>query len=86
MSRYLPTLIALGCCGLVAAGQVWLSHMRIELTQKTQKTQDERTALSHELQGLRLEVASLSRPERLRRLAQTKLDMAPPRPMQVLQP
>jgi len=39
-----------------------------------------------ETSKLRLEIASLTRPERLRELAQTRLHMTPPRPMQVLRP
>jgi len=86
MKRHLPMLTILGCFGLLAAGQVWLSHMRIELSQQTQRLENEHAALSHELQNLRLEQASLSRPERLRRIAQKQLNMSPARPMQVLQP
>lgn len=86
MSHHLPLALALGCCGLLAAGQVWLSHMRIDQTHQTQKIAGQQAALSHELQNLRLELASLSRPERLRRIAQERLHMGPPQPMQVLQP
>jgi|AMFO01.1.fsa_nt_gi cell division protein FtsL len=86
MSRHLPMITVLASCGLLAAAQVWLSHMRIELTHQSQRVADEQAAVSHELQNLRLELASLARPERLRRIAQEQLHMGPPQPMQVLQP
>jgi len=77
----IPLMIA-----LFAAGQVWLSHIRYELSQGMQKLTEEKQEAALETSKLRLEIASLTRPERLRELAQTRLHMAPPRPMQVLRP
>jgi len=71
---------------LLAAGQVWLSHVRYDLSQNTQILVAEQQKVALETSGLRLEIASLTRPERLRQLAQTRLHMAPPRPIQVLRP
>lgn len=71
---------------LLAAGQVWLSHVRYDLSQNTQILVAEQQKVALETSSLRLEIASLTRPERLRQLAQTRLHMAPPRPMQVLRP
>lgn len=71
---------------LLAAAQVWLSHIRYEMSlagSETHKAQDE---IKREIHQLNLELASLTRPERLRKIAQSELGMAPPRPMQVVQP
>jgi len=72
--------------GGFAAGQVWLSHVRYDLSQGMQQLMAEKQDAALETSKLRLEIASLTRPERLRELAQTRLHMAPPRPMQVLRP
>ncbi len=72
--------------GGFAAAQVWLSHVRYELSQQTQRLNAEKQALALEVSKLNLEVASLTRPERLREIAQRRLHMAPPRPLQVVHP
>jgi cell division protein FtsL len=70
--------------GLLSAAQVWLSYLRYDLSLETHSlAADKQTALK-EISKLRIEIASLTRPERLRQLARTKLDMAPPNPMQVI--
>jgi len=70
--------------GALAAAQVWLSHLRYELSLETQSVTKEKQAELKEISKLRIEIASLTRPERLRRLARSKLDMAPPNPLQVI--
>jgi cell division protein FtsL len=70
--------------GLLSAAQVWLSYLRYDLSLETQSLSAEKQTVLRETSKLRLEVASLTRPERLRQLARTKLDMAPPKPMQVI--
>ncbi len=67
----------------LGAGQVWLSHLRIELSGRHQALSEQRERLQMELAGLRLELASLTRPDRLRQAARA-LGMAPPRPGQVV--
>jgi len=71
---------------LLAGTQIWLSHLRNELSLERQRLQFEQVAVRQELSKLRLEVASLSRPERLRTYAIETLHMAPPKPMQVVRP
>lgn len=71
---------------ILAASQVWLSHLRIETSQHTSILQQKITTQQEKIQVLGLEYASLSRPNRLRQLAHRKLGMQAPRPMQVLQP
>ncbi|MDX8397171.1 MAG: cell division protein FtsL [Mariprofundaceae bacterium] len=70
----------------LAAAQIWLSHLRVELAQSSHLTQQDINTLQENIQKLGLEYASLARPERLRRLAHKQLGMQAPRPMQVFQP
>lgn len=80
-------MLALGILiALVAAAQVALSHMRYELTKDNTTLRHERKELVAELNRLSLELASLTRPERIRRLAKSRLGMGPPTPMQVIRP
>lgn len=80
--------IALPVAGiaLLATGQVWVSHMRYETSLDISAVQKEHDTIQGEINTLNLELASLTRPERLRKIAHGKLGMAPPRPMQVLRP
>jgi cell division protein FtsL len=71
---------------VLAGAQIWLSHLRNELSLETQRLDREQKQVRQESSKLRLEVASLSRPERLREYATTTLGMAPPKPMQVVHP
>lgn len=86
LSRSLIWLLPLASIGLLAAAQVWLSHMRYETAQATQELQASKKAIAAEVTRLNLEVASLTRPERLREIAGNKLGMQPPHPMQVVHP
>jgi cell division protein FtsL len=71
---------------ILAAGQVWLSHLRIETSQHASVLQQDIAKQHEKIQVLGLEYASLARPNRLRQLAHSKLGMQAPRPMQVVQP
>jgi len=86
ISRKLSTALVLGSVALLATAQVWLSHIRYELSLETSRIQKEQSELKREMHQLNLELASLTRPERLRKIAQTELGMAPPLPMQVIRP
>jgi len=72
------------CVAVLAGAQIWVSNMRNELSLETQRLVKAQDAVRQESAQLRLEVASLSRPERLREYASSKLGMAPPKPMQVI--
>jgi len=72
--------------GLLAAAQVGMTHQRLELARQHAAVQQEVRSVHAEISRLTLELATLSRPERLRRLAVSKLGMRPPTPMQVIRP
>jgi len=72
------------CLAVLAGAQIRLSHMRNELSLDTQRLVEEQKSVREESSKFRLEVASLSRPERLREYAMTTLGMAAPTPMQIL--
>jgi len=84
-TRFVYTALFLSISTL-AATQVWLSHLRIETSQHASTLQQEITKQHEKIQVLGLEYASLSRPNRLRRLAHRELGMQAPRPIQVLRP
>jgi cell division protein FtsL len=79
-----PWLVLPLMLGALSVAHVWLSHLRYELSLETQALAAEKQTELKEISKLRIELASLTRPERLRNLARTKLDMAPPNPMQVI--
>lgn len=86
MKAKLSIVLPVAGIALLATGQVWVSHMRYETSLDISAVQKESAAVKGEINTLNLELASLTRPERLRKIAQTKLGMAAPRPMQVLRP
>lgn len=81
-----PWLLLPLMAGALAGGQIWLSHLRYEMSLEVQQFTTQKEMLKMQSSKLRLEIASLTRPERLRKLAQQKLGMGPPRPMQVIRP
>jgi cell division protein FtsL len=81
--------LSFGMCFLLllaAAGHVSLSYYRNGLAQYKAEIMQAHRSLAGKVDQLHVELASLSRPERLRKLARTKLGMAPPSPLQVLRP
>ncbi|OIO73860.1 MAG: cell division protein FtsL [Zetaproteobacteria bacterium CG1_02_53_45] len=79
-----PWLLVPVAVGVLAAGQIWMSHLRYELALENQRVNTDRQETLQQSSTLRLELANLTRPERLRKTAQEKLGMAPPKPMQVV--
>ncbi|MDQ6989337.1 MAG: cell division protein FtsL [Mariprofundaceae bacterium] len=71
---------------VIGLGQVWLAHVRGQVAHSTSMLQAERQLLLASVQGLRLELTSLMRPDTLRRLARENLGMQKPRPSQVVRP
>ncbi len=71
---------------VLAAAQVWLPYQRGMVAQETTQLKKERILVQQDVQNLKLELASLMRPDTLRRLAHQKLGMHAPTAMQVLNP
>jgi len=78
--------LALLLSGLLGAAQVGMTHKRLELARQHASMQREERSLNAGISRLRLELATLTRPERLRRLAVSELGMRPPKPVQVIRP
>ncbi|MDX8411370.1 MAG: cell division protein FtsL [Mariprofundaceae bacterium] len=81
--------LSFGMCFLLllaAAGHVSLSYYRNGLAQYKAEIMQVHRNLAGKVDQLHVELTSLSRPERLRKLARTQLGMAPPSPLQVLHP
>lgn len=70
----------------MAAGQVWIAHLRNNLAADIQARQQQQAQLRQEVQRLQIELASMTRPERLRAIARDRFGMRPPLPAQVIQP
>ncbi len=70
---------------LMAAGQISLAHLRNVLSQDISMARQERQKLQSEVTRLHLELASLTRPERLRSLA-ARLGMRPAASGQIVRP
>ena len=71
---------------MLAAGQIGLAHLRNGLSQEISQARQQRQVLQAELNRLRLELASLTRPERLRSLATARLGMGPATARQIIRP
>lgn len=71
--------------GLLAGGQVWLAYMRVDVVQDMTTLKKEKALLVQNVQNLKLELASMKRPDTLRRLAR-EMGMAAPTAMQVVKP
>ena len=80
----IPLLVIL--IGVLSAGQVWLSHLRVVVAQQTSHAKQEHHLVQQDVQNLKLELASLMQPNTLRRLAHEELGMQAPTPMQVIRP
>lgn len=82
--RPLPILFIV--MALMAAAQISLAHQRNGLSQEASVLQRQHQALQTELNQMRLELASLTRPERLRTLATSELGMGPATARQIKRP
>lgn len=80
------SLLFLICVAVLATAQVGLSFMRNTLASNIQKQEQQKRKIYVDITQLKLELASLKRPERLRSLAQEHLGMRSPMPHQIIQP
>ncbi len=72
--------------GVLATAQLGMAHKRLELARQHAAMQREVHSLHADIDRLTLEFATLTRPERLRHLAISKLGMRAPAPAQVIYP
>lgn len=86
MQGYGEGLAFLMVVSLLGGGQVWLSHLRLENHQQLQAVTTDIAHVNEDIQKLRVELSSLTRPELLRSMAEKKLGMHSPLPMQVIRP
>jgi len=70
----------------LATAQIWLAHSRYAIAHQATLARHHLEDTQADVNRLGLELASLSRPERLRELAKNQLGMAPPLPSQVWRP
>lgn len=70
----------------MATAQIWLAHSRYAIAHEATLARHHMEDMQADINRLGLELASLSRPERLRELAKDRLGMAPPLPGQVWRP
>lgn len=80
----IPLLVVV--IGALSAGQVWLSHLRVGVAQQVSSAEQEQRVVQQDVQNLKLELASLMRPNTLRQLAHDELGMQAPTSMQVIRP
>jgi len=74
------------CIALLAVAQIGLAHQRNGLSQQISVMEGEQQGLKAEIDQLNLELASLTRPERLRALATSELGMLAPTARQMVRP
>lgn len=79
-------IIILLSCALLGVSQVWVSYLRNSTAREAYDAQQRIVTLSEEIQELKIESASLMRPERLRRIAHEELGMRAPDSGQVIRP
>ncbi|MBF0281296.1 MAG: cell division protein FtsL [Zetaproteobacteria bacterium] len=78
---FILTLLALFIA--FAAGKVWISHKRNEISNQMDQARQTKERLLHDMQQLAIERSSLIQPEQLRKKAKA-FGMAPPRADQVI--
>ncbi len=83
LSRY--TVMVVAGIGLLSVGEVWVSYVRLDTEQVVSQLQKEKNILAQDVQSLKLELASMLRPDTLRRLARD-MGMSAPSAMQVVKP
>ncbi|PIQ34438.1 MAG: cell division protein FtsL [Zetaproteobacteria bacterium CG_4_9_14_3_um_filter_49_83] len=84
--RYGPVLLLIALTAILGGGQVWLAHVRIENNRTIQSVRADIESARQNIQKLRLELSSMTRPENLKSVARKKLGMQAPLPMQVVRP
>jgi len=85
MLKHVPLFNFAMMIGLVAGAQVWQSYLRVDTAQEIEALKKVKVDLKQDVQNLKLELASMTRPDTLRRVARD-LGMSAPTSMQVVKP
>jgi len=85
MLKHMPLFNFAILIGLLAGAQVWQAYLRVDTAQEFTKIKKEKVKLQQDVQSLKLELASITRPDTLRRLAR-QMGMSAPTSMQVVKP
>lgn len=81
-----PWLLLCLAVVLLATAQVALAHQRLAVAADSNRLQHEVRQVGDEVNRLNIELAMLTRPERLRAVALDELGMRPPTAAQVVNP
>ncbi|MDX8382181.1 MAG: cell division protein FtsL [Ghiorsea sp.] len=85
MLKHVPLVNFAILIGLLAGAQVWQAYLRVDTAQEFTKLEEEKVKLQQDVQSFKLELASITRPDTLRRLAR-QVGMSAPTSMQVVKP
>lgn len=82
--RVRPWLVTMLLVTVLASGQVALAQQRLDMAAERNAVLRDMDRLKDEISRMKIELATLMRPDRLRRVAVRRLDMRPPAPTQVV--
>ncbi len=82
--RVRPWLLVMLLATVLATVQVGMAHQRLQIVAEHSVLQRDVRQLEDEISRMNIELATLTRPDRLRRVAVNELGMRPPAAMQVV--
>jgi len=82
--RVRPWLLVVLVASVLATMQVGIAHQRLQVVAQQSVLQRDVRQLEDEISRMNIELATLTRPDRLRRVAVNELGMRPPAAMQVV--
>ncbi|MDQ6987677.1 MAG: cell division protein FtsL [Mariprofundaceae bacterium] len=82
--RVRPWLLVVLVASVLAIMQVGIAHQRLQVVAQQSVLQRDVRQLEDEISRMNIELATLTRPDRLRRVAANELGMRPPAAMQVV--
>jgi len=78
------SIVSAACVTASLVFLVWVKMTQVQVGYDIHRQQTDLVKLRQEKSALEVEVSALRRPERLMRLARERLDLAPPRPDQIV--
>jgi len=82
--RVRPLLVVALLVSVLACMQIGVAHERLQVVARQSVLQRDVRQLEDEISRMNIELATLTRPDRLRRVAVEKLGMRPPSALQVV--